>query len=75
MEEANRGEKRGTSFSSWGGFNYGGGESSLGNEKVEDIRQGNLNQPRGRGFQNGRGYGGSRGGPYVCFRCGVQGHR
>ena len=26
-------------------------------------------------IQRGIGYGGGRGGPYVCFRCGVEGHR
>ena len=34
-----------------------------------------MNQPRGRVFQRGRGYGGGRGIPYWCFRCGVEGHQ
>ena len=62
-------------FASRGGFNFGRGKSFQGIEKEEDNRQGNLNQPRGRGFQRGRGYGGGKGRPYWCFRCGVEGHR
>jgi hypothetical protein len=75
FSQRNRGARRGTLSSSQGGFNYGRGESSQGDEKVEDAQQCNLNQPRGRGFQRGRGYDGGIGGPYVCFRCGVEGHR
>jgi hypothetical protein len=75
FSQMNRGERRGISSSSWGGFNYGRGESSQGDDKVEYTRQGNLNQLCGRGFHRGKGYGGGIGGPYVCFRCGVEGHR
>ena len=34
-----------------------------------------MNQPQGRGFNGGRGYGGGIGGPYLCFKCGVEDHR
>ena len=73
--QRNRGARRGTLSASQGGFNYGRGESSQGFEKAKDTRQGNFNQPRGRGSQRGRGYGGGRGRPYWCFRCGVEGHQ
>ena len=43
--QRNRGTRRGTTSSSWGGFNYGRGESSQGAEKEEDTRKCNLNQP------------------------------
>jgi hypothetical protein len=48
--QRNRGARRGTSFASHGGFNYGRGESSQGVEKAEDTRQRNPNHTRGRGF-------------------------
>ena len=38
-------------FSSWGGFNYGIGESSQGDKKEEDTQQGNLSQARGENFR------------------------
>ena len=60
FSQRNKGARKGTSSASWGGFNYGRGESSQGAEKEEDTRQGNLNQLRGRGFHRGRGYGGGR---------------
>ena len=42
FSQRNRGERRGTSSSSRGGFNYGRGESSQGAKKEEDTQQGNL---------------------------------
>jgi hypothetical protein len=38
FSQSNRGERRGTSFSSRGGFNYGRGESSQGAEKTMRTR-------------------------------------
>ena len=46
-----------------------------GDEKVEDTRQGNLIQSRGRQFHRGIVYSGGRGMHYWCFRCGVEGHQ
>ena len=37
FSQRNRGARRGTSYASRGGFNYGRGESSQGDEKVEDT--------------------------------------
>jgi hypothetical protein len=50
--------ERSTSSASWGGFNYGRGETSEGSMKAEDTPQCNLNQTQGRGFHRGIGYGG-----------------
>ena len=38
FSQRNRGERRGTSSTSWGGFNYGRDESCQGVEKVEETR-------------------------------------
>jgi hypothetical protein len=41
--QRNRGARRVTLYTSWGGFDYGRGESSQGATKVEDTQQRNLN--------------------------------
>ena len=44
FSQRNRGARRGTSLSSWGGFNYGRGKSSQGAEKAEYTWQDSLKQ-------------------------------
>jgi hypothetical protein len=41
FSQRNRGERSGTSTTSWGGFNYGRGETYQRDEQTGDTRQGN----------------------------------
>jgi hypothetical protein len=50
FSQRNKGARRGTPSTSWGGFTYGRGEPSQGAKKEKDTQQCNLNQPQGRGF-------------------------